>query len=92
MINGSILDVGYAHKLNTKNYYNIRIKAKNIKKVNFDLKKMKIKKMSNDFVECILCDKISNFIALISNLEIEYLYIEEPPLEELINYFYNRKD
>ena len=39
MKNGSILDIGYSHKLNTKNYYNIRIKGKNIKKVNFDLKK-----------------------------------------------------
>lgn len=92
MKNGSILDVGYSDKLNTKNYYNIRIKGKNIKKVNFDLKKMKIKKISNDYIECVLCDKISNFIKLISNLEIEYLYIEEPPLEDLINYFYNRKD
>lgn len=92
MKNGSILDIGYSHKLNTKNYYNIRIKGKNIKKVNFDLKKMKIKKISNDYIECVLCDKINNFITLISNLEIEYLYIEEPPLEDLINYFYNRKD
>lgn len=92
MKNGSILDIGYSHKLNTKNFYNIRIKGKNIKKVNFDLKKMKIKKISNDYIECVLYDKINNFIKLISDLEIEYLYIEEPPLDELINYFYNRKE
>ena len=33
---GIIIDIGYTHKLNIKKYYNIRIKAKNIKKVNFD--------------------------------------------------------
>ena len=89
---GVIIDIGYTHKLNIKKYYNIRIKAKNIKKVNFDLTKLKVKKLENDYIECILFDKINNFINQISSLEIDYLYIEEPDILELINYFYNRKE
>ena len=66
--------------------------SKNIKKVNFDLTKLKVKKLENDYIECILFDKINNFINQISSLEIDYLYIEEPDILELINYFYNRKE
>lgn len=85
---GEIIETINVSTLSEKTFLNIRIKAKNITKVKFNLKKIKIKKMEENYIDCIYYDKINTFIKLISNLEIEQLTIEEPTLEEIFMHYY----
>ena len=55
--------------------------AKGITKVKFNLKKIRIKKMEEDYIECSYYDTIDSFIKLVCGLDIEQLLIDQNPIK-----------
>lgn len=90
--NGRIIEVNEVENLKQKNFVNIKIMAKGITKVKFNLKKIRIKKMEEDYIECSYYDTIDSFIKLVCGLDIEQLLIEEPSLEELFMHYYKEEN
>lgn len=85
---GKIVEINEVKNIVKNKFVIVTVKAKDIKKINFPLKDMKIKEMIKDTITFVYQDDINKIISLIKDISVDELLIEEPTIEEIFMHYY----
>ncbi len=90
---GKIIRLEEIKNINEDNYKKIKLEVKKQLKDNyFNLEGISNLSIKNTAISFIYRGDINNILKLISNLEVENIWIEEPDLEEIFLHYYNKED
>lgn len=85
---GKIIKQDTIDNISENNFIKIKVFAKDIKKIKFPVKDMKINELTDDYIDFVYQGDINKVIEKISGVSINKLLIEEPTLEEIFMHYY----
>jgi ABC-2 type transport system ATP-binding protein len=85
---GRIIEVNEVKNIIKNKFVIITVKAKEIKKIKFPVKDMKIKVMQDNEITFVYQDDINKIVRLLKDIDVEELFIEEPTIEEIFMHYY----